>query len=291
MNRRLCCAIVGLIATLTVTCSRRTPPEQARRYELRGQVLSLQLDRSEVTIHHEDIPGFMPAMTMPFRTKDRGSLAGLQPGDLVRGTLVVLEDDAYLEGLERTGHAVLPAPAPAAAEPGVPTLKPGQPVPDELFVDQDGRKVRLSSFAGSAVVLTFIYTRCPLPDYCPRMDRQFAAIQAAIASGRVPTPVKLISVSFDPAFDTPAVLKEHAAKVGANTAIWSFLTGEPKAVDEFGARFGLSVLRAERDPADITHNLRTAVIDARGRLVKIYDGNKWTPPEIVADLASLTPGT
>lgn len=291
MNRRRSCAAVGLIAALTVSCSRQTPPEQARRYELRGQVLSIQLDRSEVTLRHEDIPGFMPAMTMPFRAKDRGRLAGLQPGDLVRGTLVVLEDDAYLEGLERTGHAALPAPAPVVPEPGVSALKPGEPVPDEAFVDQDGRKVRLSSFAGSALVVTFIYTRCPLPDYCPRMDRQFAAIQAAIASGRVPTRVKLISVSFDPAFDTPAVLKEHAAKVGADTAIWSFLTGDLKAVDEFGARFGLSVLRAEKDPADITHNLRTAVIDARGRLVKIYDGNKWTPAEIVADLASLAPGT
>jgi len=291
MNRRRSCAAVGLIAALTVSCSRQTPPEQARRYELRGQVLSIQLDRSEVTLRHEDIPGFMPAMTMPFRAKDRGRLAGLQPGDLVRGTLVVLEDDAYLEGLERTGHAALPASAPVVPEPGASALKPGEAVPDEAFVDQDGRKVRLSSFAGSALVVTVIYTRCPLPDYCPRMDRQFAAIQAAIASGRVPRRVRLISVSFDPAFDTPAVLKEHAAKVGANTAIWSFLTGDLKAVDEFGARFGLSVLRAERDPADITHNLRTAVIDARGRLVKIYDGNKWTPAEIVADLASLAPGT
>lgn len=289
MDRRLCRAAVGLLAGLTITCTRQAPPEQARRFELRGRILSLQLDRNEVTIHHEDIPGFMPAMTMPFRAKDRGVVGGLQPGDLVRGTLVVLEDDAYLEGLVRTGHAALPTPAAAAPEPGIPTLKPGEAVPDETFVDQDGRKVKLSSFAGSAVVVTFIYTRCPLPDYCPRMDRQFGAIQAAIASGRVRTRVKLVSVSFDPAFDTPAVLKEHAAAVGADAAIWSFLTADPKVVDEFGARFGLSVLRGEKDPADITHNLRTAVIDAHGRLVRVYDGNKWTPAEIMTDLASLAP--
>ena len=289
MNRRPSYPVVGVVAVLVVACSRQAPPEQARRYELRGQVLSIQLDKGEVTVHHQDIPGFMPAMTMPFRTKERRVLAGLQAGDLVRGTLVVLEDDAYLENLERTGHAALPAPAATGPEPGVPALKRGEAVPDEAFVDQDGRRVTLSSFAGSAVVVTFIYTRCPLPDYCPRMDRQFAVIQAEVASGRVRTPVKLISVSFDPAFDTPAVLRQHAAEVGANTAIWSFLTADPKVVDRFGARFGLSVLRGEKDPADITHNLRTAVIDAHGRLVKLYDGNAWTPVEIVADLASLAP--
>jgi protein SCO1 len=289
MDRRLACAAVGLIAGLTVTCGGQAPPEQARRFELRGQVLSLQLDRNEVTIRHEDIPGFMPAMTMPFRAKDRGILRSLEPGDLVRGTLVVLEEDAYLEGLERTGHAALPAVAPAAREPGIPALKPGEAVPDETFVDQDGRKVTLSSFAGSVVVLTFIYTRCPLPDYCPRMDRLFGTLQAAVRSGRVRVPVKLISVSFDPVFDTPAVLRQHAAEVGADATIWSFLTADRKVVDEFGARFGLSVLRGERDPADITHNLRTAVIDAHGRLVRVYDGNRWTPADIMTDLASLAP--
>jgi protein SCO1/2 len=289
MNRCLRCAAVGLVAGLTVTCARQAPPEQARRFELRGQVLSIQLDRNEITIHHEDIPGFMPAMTMPFRARNRGILGGLEPGDLVRGTLVVLEDDAYLEGLERTGHAALPVAAPAAPEPGIPALKPGEAVPDQTFIDQDGREVRFSSFAGSAVVLTFIYTRCPLPDYCPRMDRQFGALQAAIRSGRVRAPVKLVSVSFDPAFDTPAVLRQHAAAVGADATIWSFLTADRKVVDEFGARFGLSVLRGEKDPADITHNLRTAVIDAHGRLVRVYDGNRWTPADITRDLASLAP--
>jgi protein SCO1/2 len=287
MNRRPSCVVLGLLAGLTITCAREAPREQARRFELRGQVVSLQPDRNEVTIRHQDIPGFMPGMTMPFKVRDRGVIGSLQPGDLVKGTLVVLEDDAYLERLERTGHAALPAPPRAVADPGVPALKNGEAVPDALFVNQDGRQVRFSSLAGSAVVLTFIYTRCPLPDYCPRMDRQFGAIQAAIKSGRVRTRATLISVSFDPAFDTPEVLKDHAAAVGADPAIWSFLTSDRGVVDEFGARFGLSVLRGEKDPGDITHNLRTAIIDARGRLVKVYGGNEWTPAEIVADLASL----
>jgi protein SCO1/2 len=287
MSLRLFCVVLGLLAALTITCAREAPREPPRRFELRGQVVSLQPDRNEVTIRHQDIPGFMPGMTMPFKVRDRGLVDSLQPGDEVTGTLVVLEDEAYLERLERTGHAALPAPVQAIAEPGVPALKTGEAVPDATFINQDGRQVRFSSFAGSAVVLTFIYTRCPLPDYCPRMDRQFGAIQAAIKSGRVRTRATLISVSFDPAFDTPKVLKDHAAAVGADPAIWSFLTSDRGVVDEFGARFGLSVLRGEEDPSDITHNLRTAVIDARGRLVKLYNGNEWTPAEIVADLASL----
>jgi protein SCO1/2 len=157
-------------------------------------------------------------------------------------------------------------------------------VPDETLVDQDGRAFRLSSLRGSAVLLTFVYTRCPLPDFCPRLDSSFAAVQRAVADGRLSGPVRLLSVSFDPEFDTPAVLKAHAARAGADPRLWTFATAPRERVEALGASIGLSVVRDGRDPADITHNLRTAVIDHAGRLVQVLEGTRWTTDDALAAL-------
>jgi protein SCO1/2 len=276
---------LGLLVVAAVACAVRPEPH---RFQLTGQVVALQPSQRTVTVRHQDIPGFMPAMTMPFKVQDAGMLGRLAPGDLVTATLVVLEDDAYLAAIERTGHADLPPPA-AAAAPAVELMKPGDALPDAELIDQDGRPFKLSSLTGSAVVVTFIYTRCPLPNFCPLMNRNFAAIQRGIALGRL-RGVRLLSISFDPAFDTPAVLKAHATAVGADPAVWTFLTGDAATIESLGARLGLAVMREADDPASITHNLRTAVFDRQGKLKTIYNGNEWTPPEILADLASM-PGS
>jgi protein SCO1/2 len=130
--------------------------------------------------------------------------------------------------------------------------------------------------------VTFIYTRCPIPTFCPLMDRQFAAVQKTIHEDRsLKGRVQLLSVTFDPTYDTPAVLRAHAQKVGAESDTWTFLTGERDDIDRFAARLGVSVVR-EQNPADITHNLRTAVIDANGRLEQVFTGNEWTPAQVVS---------
>ncbi len=280
MRRALFLACLALAAAACVAGPR------PRRFDLTGQVLAVPPDSTRIVVRHKDIPGFMPAMTMSYRVNDAKVRASLAPGDLITATLVVTDDDAYLATIKRTGHADLPAPA-AAPPPVVDPLRPGDAVPDATLVDQDGRSLRLSSLAGTAVVVTFIYTRCPLPDFCPLMDRNFAAIQRAVkAEG--PRGVRLVSISFDPAFDTPAVLKAHAARAGADPAVWTFVTGDQATIEVLGARFGLAVVHDANDPASITHNLRTAVIDRHGKLKKLYDGNEWTPPEILADLASMS---
>ena len=278
-------ALAIVLSTLVASCAAGPEP---RRFSLRGQVLAVQPDRQVVTVKHEDIRGFMDAMTMPFKVRDRRLLDPLRPGDLITATLVVLGDESYLEGIERVGRADLPPPT-AVAPPTPALLQPGEPVPDVTLTDQDGRPLALSSLAGSTVVLTFIYTRCPLPDYCPLMDRNFEAIQKAIAAGTA-RGVRLLSITFDPSFDTLAVLKAHAAAVGADPAIWSFLTGDAAVIEQFGARLGLEVMRDPSNPGDITHNLRTAIIDRRGTLKKIFDGNDWTPRDVLAELAAL-PGS
>ena len=262
---------------------RQEPP--ARRYPLTGQVLAVSADGNEITVHHDDIKGFMSAMTMPFKVKDRSLTRNRIPGDLVKATLNVTDDEAWLSELEKTGWAPFPDKA-SAQVPAAPLLKSGEELPDETLIDQDGQAFRLASLRGAPLLITFVYTRCPLPDFCPRMDRSFGAIQRELASGKVRGPLHLLSVSFDPDFDTPSVLKAHATAVGADPKVWTYATAPRDRVEAFGARLGLSVIREPGNPADITHNLRTAVVDARGRLVTILNGNEWTVEQALAALAS-----
>jgi protein SCO1/2 len=260
---------------LFVAC---TPPPEGRRYELLGQVLAVSPERLEVVIRHQDIPGFMPAMTMPFAVKDEALLLGRTPGDLVRGTLVVTDTSAWLERLTKTGFAALDAPS-AAREPGA--LEPNELVPDAALVDQDGRPRHFAEWRGHAIALTFIFTRCPLPDFCPAVDRSFARLQERVkADPALAANARLLTVSFDPEHDTPAVLKKHASRLGADPSVWLYLTGDLATVDGFGRHFGLSV---ERD-ASLTHNLRTAVVDPSGRLVRVWRGSDWSPEEVAAEL-------
>jgi protein SCO1 len=261
-------------------CSRGPEPKQ---YELKGQVLGLKPESQEVLIKHEDIRGFMPGMTMPFKAADAELLAGIQPGDLITATLVVADTNAHLSTITKTGHAELEAP-PASASSGFELLRDGESVPDQLLIDQDGKPRPMSAMRGHRVALTFTYTRCPMPNFCPLMDRNFQALQREIKKTPSLADVRLVTVSFDPEFDTPPVLKAHAARVEADPLIWSFVTGDRDEVERFAARFGVSLERAEGNPIDITHNLRTAIIDTEGRVVNVHTGNEWTPADVLADL-------
>jgi protein SCO1/2 len=273
-------AILLLTVAPAVAGCGRAP--ETRQYELTGQILGVQPERSEVVIKHQDIKGFMPGMTMPFKVRDESLLTGKKPGDLVTATLVVGEVEAYLASLTTTGHAALDA-APAVTD--VPRIAvAGDEIGDALLVDQDGAPRPFSTFRGHRLAVTFIYTRCPLPEFCPLMDRHFVAVQNAIKTTPALSDVKLLSVTLDPEFDTPQVLRPHAGKLGADPAVWSFMTGAPKDVAAFASQFGLYVERDARDAANILHNLRTAVVDARGRLVTAHTGNDWTPAQLVADL-------
>jgi len=284
MRCRIGLALLAITVVLAATGCRREPP--ARRFPLTGQVLAVSADGGEITLRHDEVKGFMPAMVMPFKVKERALTRGRLPGDLVAATLVVTDEESWLEGLEKTGWAPFPGPGAASGPPGIEIVEAGEAVPDETLIDQDGRSFRLSSLRGAPVLITFIYTRCPLPDFCPRMDRHFQAVQRAIEDGRLPAGVRLVSVSFDPEYDTPAVLKAHAARVGADPRVWTFATAPRPTIEAFGARLGLSVIRDADDPV-ITHNLRTALVDRQGRLVTILNGNECTPEQAVARLADL----
>src|SRR5215213_2326194 len=184
-----------------------TKSEQ-RAFALQGQVQSLDTPRKLVVVKHEEIKNFMPAMTMPYEVQDAKAMDGLSPGDLINATLVVFSNGAHLTNIRKVGQAPLekpPAEAPnPSASSGFELLKPGEAVPNGSFLDQDGKKRHFADFTGAPVVMTFIYTRCPLPTFCPLMDRHFVTLQKALKGDAALGAVKLVTVSFDPVTDTPA---------------------------------------------------------------------------------------
>ncbi len=270
-----------LAATLALASCQKTPP--VREYTVVGQIVAVQASAAGVTIRHEDIAGFMPAMTMPFQVKDPALLDGRKPGDLVRATLLVQDTDAWISDIAVTGHAPLPAVSSDASG----GLSIGDAVPDVMFLNQAGKPVSLASLQGHPTVLTFVYTRCPFPDFCPAIDRRFVALQREIATDPALKPVRLLSISLDPEFDRPSVLRAHADKLGADPAIWQFVTGDPDAITTFGQRFGLDVRRTGSAPADIEHNLRTVVIGGDGRIVSMLTGTRWEPSEVIVTLRGI----
>ena len=279
--RRLALLIIPL---LLAGCSR----QQARQYPLTGQIIAIGPSpaipgRVAMTIRHKDIPGFMPAMTMAYVLKTGTSPDGFAPGDLITATLVVDGGDVYVQDLHKTGHAALPADARPVRIMDV--MAPGDQVPDDALVDQSGTTRHFSDWRGRALAVTFVYTRCPVADFCPLMDRHFADLQRAIlADATLRDKVHLLSVSFDPAHDTPAVIKAHAKERGADPRVWSYLTGDAAAIEHITSRFGVSAIEEHDAPESITHNLRTAIVDAKGRLVTIYNGNEWTVDGLLHDL-------
>jgi protein SCO1 len=287
MRAQIACS---LFAVLTLAACSRTPAPAQRTYTLQGQVLAIAPDRKEATIKNDEIKGFMMAMTMSYTMKDSQQLNGIAPGDLIKAKLVVEENGAVVSDVKKVGSVPLeqaPAATPSPAS-GSELLTPGELVPDGEFVDQNGKKRKFSSFKGSPLAVTFMYTSCPQPEFCPLMDRNFAAVQQTLKSEPALKNAHLVSISFDPANDTPAVLKKHASDLRADLTRWTFLTGDQKQIDTFASHFGMMITRAPADPSTITHNLETAIVDADGKLVKVYAGNDWKPEQLVADLKALT---
>lgn len=260
-----------------------------REYQLTGQILSVDPARQEVTIKHEDIPRFMPGMTMAFRVHDGRLLQGRVPGDLVTATLVVDPGDVHLRTLRRTGFAAVASPAVPAGVMDL--LARGEPAADASFTNERGIRARLADWRGRILAVTFMYTRCPVPDFCPLMDRQFKVVQDQVrADPALRGRVRLLSVTLDPAHDTPAVLAKHAVALDADPAIWHFLSGTREELMRFASQFGVSTVAGDGGTAEIVHNLRTAVIDADGRLAAVLSGAQWTPAELVAALRNARAG-
>jgi protein SCO1/2 len=278
-------ALVVCFAALLAGCSRRASGN-TQRYELKGTVVGVDQRGETVTIAHQEIPGYMEAMAMPFKPKDHWVLDQAQPGNRLQATLVVDGLRSWLEDVV----IMQDAPDSRAISTSSVEPQPGAAVPDFKLMNQDGKRIALHDYRGRALVITFIYTRCPLPDYCPLVTSHFAEIIKAMKNdATLVNQSHLLSVSVDPEYDTPKVLREYGAKYtgesGAATfSHWEFATGKADEVKQAATWFGLQYW-PEGD--QIVHSLRTAVIAPDGKLVKLYHGNEWQPAEVVADLQGL----
>jgi protein SCO1/2 len=261
-----------------------------KRYDLKGKVVAVNKSERTATIAHEDIKGYMPAMTMPFKIKNDADLEMLKPGDQVTGALVVDDVESWVEIT-----AIVEGPVTDLQTVDVPgEPRPGTDVPDFGLVNQDGKRIHLAQYRGQALALTFIYTRCPMPDQCTLMSNNFAAIDQELQTQPdVYAKTHLLTISFDPEYDSPKVLRSYGAShTGRYTdetfRHWEFAGGSADEVKGIAQYFGLRYFHDTESGQDqVIHSLRTAVIGPDGKLFKLYRGNEWKPAEIVGDLQSL----
>ncbi len=258
-------------------------------FPIRGRVIAVDPATNEVVLAHDAVPGFMEAMTMPYKLGVPAAIGELHPGDLITARIVVEKDsdgeyhNASLDRIVTVGQAK-PDYVPAK-QYHVPTV--GDAVPDFKLLDQSGKTITLNQFKGKALLLTFLYTRCPLGDFCPKMSRNFAEINTALAADRpLYAGTDLLSVSFDPVYDKPAVLKSYgAAYTGKYTQEtfdhWQFAAPSPGELPKVEQYFNVGVTGSN---ATLTHSLSTVLIDPAGKIAAWYPGNEWKPADVVADM-------
>jgi len=281
-------ALIALILASS-SCS-RAKTENETRYPLAGKVIAVNKTEHTATIEHEDIPGYMDGMTMEFDVKSQSDLEKMKPGDRISGSLVVTDSSSWIEITAITeGGAAL---TPTTVVPGEP--KPGDEVPDFTLVNQDGKPIRMAQYKGKALALTFIYTRCPDPNQCSLMSANFAAIEKELqADAAVQAKTHLLSITFDPEYDTPKVLRSYGASQTGRFSDekfqhWEFAAGSKDEVKKIAEFFGVKYFKdSESGTEKLIHSLRTAVINPQGKLVKLYRGNEWKATEVANDLKTL----
>ena len=259
----------------------------AKRFPLKGVITAVDAGKSEITVAHEEIPGYMDAMTKPFPVRDDPKVIGLlRPGDRIEATLVVDGATFFLEQILTKGFVAGPTPQAGGSIRPEPNkgVAVGDEIPDFSLTDQTGKTVRLRQFRGEPVAVTFVYTRCPVATACPMTMTKFAKLNAALTEKNFG---RLLAVTVDPENDTTAVLRDFATKIGADPARWKFLTGDPKAVARVAENFGVLYYP---DHGQIVHSQAVAVVDPAGRLATIYYGEMWEPQTVLLDLEKARKG-
>ena len=274
-------AIVAIGALTLIACG------GSPVYSTKGTVLSVSDDKKTFVLRHEDFKDasgkiYMQGMTMEFHVKNPEMLKDITRNDLVKAELTVSNEDEWISKLEKTGHDAAADgddKANLKSNSGL-ILMDGQPVPDFELINQEDHPVKLSDFRGKPVVITFIYTRCPFPDMCPRLTHNFARIQKQLAP-KYGTRFQLLSITVDPANDNPAALKTYAGNEGADVSSWSFLTGKDELIKKMAGNFGVDYWT---EGAVLNHSMASAVIKPDGTLMKVYRHADWNPDDVVADI-------
>jgi len=279
--------LAGCVALALLSCGRSTnSDERADHYDTRGVVRGFSPDRSTIEIQHENIPDFMPSMTMPFVTRDPKQIADLRTGDAISFRMAVTKKDFWIENVKNIRREDVNVAEPKRTSPVSADrdarLTEGDKMPPFTLTNQNGERISLDTFHGNSLVLTFVFTRCPVPNFCPRMSNNFGELQETIKSSTgTLANARLLSVTLDPAYDTPKILSDYAAFHHADSKIWSFATGDEKEIDSLTRAF--SVYR-QNEAGTISHGLATALINKEGRIDKIWRGNAWTPAEIIKEI-------
>jgi protein SCO1/2 len=269
------------------SCAKQEPkPTDLVTFALKGEVVEIDSVKGRLTVAHEEIPNYMAAMTMPFKIKNRALFNTVQIGDTIHGTLAVSRTESWLETFTVVGKGEPPDPQLVAGAITARLLKPGDHLPNDVYVKQDGKKTRFSDYRGKAVALTFIYSRCPLPDYCILMSNNFRKLQKILASeSALSGKWHLITISIDPKFDTPQVLRDYGKSYNADFATWDFLT-DPDTSGRTIVKLadGLGLTYEDDEGGLIAHNLRTVVLDGEGTITKVFHGNEWKPEDVASEL-------
>lgn len=284
LMRRLPLIAILIVPLIFSGCSHAPA---AKRYELQGRVVAVDAADRQLTIAHQDIAGHMKAMTMPFivSKRDMWVFRAIAPGDEVHATLVLgndaeLEDISFTKSQAGTGDGTSPLHMP----------QPGEEVPDFTLTNQNGKTIHLQQFRGKPLLLTFVYTSCPFPDYCIRMSNNFMQVlQQLQKDPSAFADAQLLSISIDPEHDTPAVLhaygERYVGRFDPKFQHWQFASGSPDQVRKVADFFGLSYNAKD---GQIVHGLRTALIGADGKVLAIYSGNDWKPDDVAAEIIATT---
>ena len=262
-----------MLILFAVPSARSLPPASSenarpRIFSAKGVVQSINRDERRIVIRHEAISNYMAAMTMPFTVKTAGALADLQTGDEISFQLHVTETESWVDQIVKTGTSSLP-PLEASLVPAkMPVVRPDQSLLDYKFTNELGQAVSMNDFRGQALAIIFFYTRCPLPEYCPRLSKNFQETQQKLcAMSNAPANWHLLSVSFDPEFDSPPMLKAYGESYHYDPAHWSFLTGPPDKIGVLAREAGVTY---ESDGNTINHNFCTLIVDASGHLQTMF---------------------
>lgn len=258
--------------------------ETTKHYALKGQVLAKDESSGQLLLDGDDVPGFMPAMIMKYSARDTTGLHKIEAGDRITADVVVKDADTYW--LDRISVADDSKRGTIRATPPH-ELLPGEKVPDVPLVNQDGKELHLADFRGKLVLLTFIYTRCPYPKFCPLISSQFAKIHAALAQ----TPslyarTLQLSISLDPEYDTPPVLRKYGLEYlkgdVSGFAQWNFASVDPTNLQLLALAFGLTYYKQNNA---IVHSMNTILLAADGTIKQTWPGNDWKPSDLVAAIA------
>jgi len=289
-ERRLARAFLALAAVCFVfglAACKHQEDANAKRFHLVGKVVALDQRGSSVVVDHQAIPGFMDAMTMAYPVRDPHILDPLGVGDEITADVVVANDGAYLDNIVVTKKG-------SGGKGESPTTEheptPGEKVPDFVLTNQDGKKIHLSSFEGHVLLVTFVYTRCPFPTFCPLVSRNFAEVYAQTRKDpALASKIRLLTISFDPAHDTPKVLRAYGGSFkDVAGAIpfdrWEFAVPSQQDLKKVADYFGLFFTS---NGGQIVHSLSTTVISPEGTVYKWYEDNQWTPTELVDDASAV----